>query len=204
MFAVGSTVETAILAPDIILSFFKDLKPPTPTEGINFLAAAIFVRVVTAFCVLFNVLEFLFYVIIFLETYRHHKRHVSLCLSNKPKLANMRKKQNTISAVAQFISWVVEMLIFGLLQYILLANKQNFLAWIFFAVLMPSINYLIFPLVQAISSKDLRDHVFNLECCTESCYCAKCITTDTEQDDQGAAPGAIQLQVMQNGHALHV
>ena len=207
IFAVGSTIETASLAPEIILSFFKDLEGPTPTVVTTFLSAAIFIRVVTAFCILFNTLEFLCYGTIFLEMHRHHKRHTNLCLSNKPKLANMKKKQNTITAVGQFVSWVVEMVIFGLLQYILVSAKENIYhqtMWIFYSVLMPSINYLTFPLVQAIASKDLREHVFNVECCTQSCFCTSCITRGSGQNVQGAAPGNIQLQVMQNGHALQV
>ena len=205
MFAICTTIETAALAPEIILSFFKDLAAPTPTVGISFLSSAVMVRVVTAFCILFNVLEFLCYVIIFHEMYQHHQRHITLCFLNKPKLANMKKRKNTITACGHFVSWVVEMIIFGLLQYILLANKQNLLAWIFFTVLMPSINYLIFPSVQVIASKELREHLFNLECCAESCLCDICRSCDnTEQNDQGVGPGDVELQVTQNGHALHV
>ena len=206
VFALGSTFETASLAPGIIMSFFKDLTPiglKDPTARSNFLSAAIFVRIVTIFCIFFNVLELLLYIIIFLEMYRHHKNHVRLCLANKPKLAKMKKRRNAVSAVGNFVSWAVEMLIFGLLQYILLANQLHFLGWIIFTVLMPSINFLIFPLVQILSSKDLRDHVFNVEFYTECC-CSCTNSSDAEQQGQGAGPENIELQVMNNGHAVQV
>ena len=188
MFGVGFTVETVILAPEIILAFFKDLKPTPPATRIIWQQAAISVKVASACCLIFNVLEFFCYVIIFFEMYKHHKRHVRLCLSNKPKLANLKKRQNTITAVGHFASWVVEILIFGLLQYILTANQETlpFFTWIFLRVYMPSINYLVFPTVQSLASKDLRAHVFNLEFCSESCVCAKCMS----KDDGGNVPAA--------------
>ena len=118
LFGIGHSVETAIRAPEVF--FFRDLKPP---PGGGHLSSAVFTRVAFTTCLVFNVLEFLFYVIIFSDMYRHHKQHVRLCLSNKPKLASTRKRQNTITTVGHFASWVVEVLIFGVIQGL---NSKHF------------------------------------------------------------------------------
>ena len=207
MFAVGFTAEAATLAPEIILTFLKELRPTQPTVRIRFLSAAICIKVASGTCLIFNVLELFCYVIIFFEMYKHHKRHVRLCLSNKPKIANLQRRQNTITAVGHFASWVVEFLILGMFQNFLSANHGSvpFFCWIFLRFFMPSINYLVFPTVQSIASKDLRAHVFNLECCSsEGCFCVNCIAMYGEQNVPAAAQENIQLHALQNGHAQHL
>ena len=114
IFATGFIAESATLFPEMNLTFFMDLRPTLPQMLIKFLSSAIYCKVVTGICLLFNVLEFFCYVIIFFEMYKHHKRHTRLCLSDKPKLANLKRRQNTITAVGHFASWVVEFLILGL------------------------------------------------------------------------------------------
>ena len=115
--------------------------------------------------------------------YRHHKRHVRLCLTNKPKLAKLKKSRNTVTAVGHFTSWVAEILIFGLLQFTVSANQESlplefeFITWIILRVYRHSINYSIFPMVQCVTSKDLRAFVFNF---SESCSCVKCSTGQGE------------------------
>ena len=198
IFGVGHSVETAIKAPEVV--FFRDLRPP-PNGGS--LSSAIFTRIAFTSCLFFNVMEFIFYVIIFSDMYKHHKQHVRLCLSNKPKLANTKKRQNTITTVGHFASWVVEVLIFGVIQYVLALNKDTIplCYWIFLRVLIPSINYVVFPFVQAMTSQDLRNHVFSLEYCKEMCAHVNC-----KLKSNGGAAGAeeVELQVMQNGHIPHV
>ena len=54
----------------------------------------------------------------------HHKRHVPLCLSNEPSIARQKKRQNIIMTARNFASWLVEMLFFGVIQYLLLGNKE--------------------------------------------------------------------------------
>ena len=211
IFAVWFTVETTIIAPEILLTFFKFLCQNPPSVRIRYLSATICAKVAGGTFLLLNVMEFFCYVVIFLEIHRHHKRHVRLCLSNKPKLAKLKSRQNTITAVGHFTSWAVEILLFGLLQNILTANQESILlhlwSWIIICVFMPSINYFVFPTVQLIASKDLRSHALNLECCIDCCLCLECINIEEEQNFQGVAQGNIQqfqLQVLQNGHAHHM
>lgn len=161
--AVGLTVETALFAPDVILNTFRNHKP-VPNEN---LSKSIFFRLSTSSCLIFNLVELICYVIIFVQMFKQHKVHVKLCLSNKPKLARKKRQRNTISAVGHFTSWAIEILIFGFLQFIIVKFKKSssfsqWAGWLlgFFAF---SINYVIFPCVQALTSEDLRDHVFNID-----------------------------------------
>ena len=43
-------------------------------------------------------------------------RHVSLCLSNHPKAARKKKRRNVITATGHFTSWLIEILIFGVIK----------------------------------------------------------------------------------------
>ena len=181
--AISCTTESAMLAPEMILTVFKDLKPNPPSVRIRYLSSAICLKIASLTFLLFNVLELFCYMIIFFEMYRHHKRHVRLCLSNKPKVAKLKRSQNTVTAVGHFTSWVAEVLIFGLLQFIVSANQESlplefeFITWIILRVFRHSINYSVFPMVQCVTSKDLRAFVFNF---SESCSCAKCSTGEGE------------------------
>ena len=137
--------------------------------------------------------------------YKHHKRHTRLCLSNKPKLANQKKRQNSITTVGHFTSWVVEIFIFGVIGHLIKANKVTFPSgeWLFLCVFMPSINYFVFPAVQAITSQELRNHVFSVQCSKKSCLCLNCnIKLSVQNDDGAAGVGEIELNVIQNGNAL--
>ena len=184
--AISCTTESAMLAPEMILTVFKDLKPNPPSVRIRYLSGAVCLKIASLAFLLFNVLEFFCYMIIFFEMYRHHKRHVRLCLTNKPKLAKLKKSRNTVTAVGHFTSWVAEILIFGLLQFIISANQESlplefeFITWIILRVYRHSINYSVFPMVQCITSKDLRAFVFNFDHFSESCSFVKCSTGQGE------------------------
>ena len=197
---IGSAIELAKTAPEIVLSYFVDLRPPLLTK-IKGVSAAIFSKVATTACLALNVVEFLCYVILFIEMYKHTKRHVKLCLLNKPKLAKNKKRQNTISTVGHFVSWVTELIVFSGLAYTTNRNKDNvnntFYGWLFFQVFLPSINYIVFPSVQVIASKELRAHVFNMEYFEEVCLCANCMSPNNVE---AAAPQEFELQVIPNGH----
>lgn len=101
-----------------------------------------------------------------------------------------------------FASWVVEMFIFGLIQSVLVGSKElmPLAKWMFF-VLLPSTNYLVFPIVQALSSPDLRAHIFSLEFCKPSCLCPRCKPGNGA--DMHEVPEEIELQVVQNGHVAN-
>ena len=179
-----------------MLNFFKDLQPSADAAAnIRFKEEALFTRSVTITCIIFNLIELFCYVIIFVEMYNHHKRQVNLCFANKPKIANKKKRQNTITTVGHFASWAVEMLIFGAIGNVLAANQDNIpcFNWILLVVSLPSINYVIFPSVQAFASPDLREHIFDFEWCREISLCDS--NDEVEQGQQ------IELQAIQNGNA---
>ena len=139
--------------------------------------------------------------------HKHHKRHTRLCLSNKPKLANQKKRQNSITTVGHFTSWVVEILIFGVFGHLIKTGKVTFPSgeWLFICVFLPSINYFVFPAVQAITSQDLRNHVFSVQCCKESCLRLSCnVKLCVRKGDTFAGVEDIELNVIQNGIALHM
>ena len=202
MLAIGITVEMALVAPEIILNTFRNHKP-VPNE---YLSTSISCRIGTLCCLIFNVIELICYVIIFVEMYKQHKRHVKLCLSNKPKLAQKKKRRNTVTAVGHFTSWAVEMFLFGFLQYIIVAHRttNTFAAWACFLLGLfgPSINYVIFPSVQAMTSEDLRRHVFSVDRCKEIFGVVNCKFKSDESDADGQGQD-IELAVIGNGTNGH-
>ena len=180
----------------MLLSFFKNLKLPPRTEETHFKAQSHVTKSLIATMVVINMIEFIFYAIIFIEMYIHHKRHVNLCLENKPKIANKLKRKNTITTIGHFTSWAAELLIFGGLAKFISANEDKFpcLNWIFIMVSMQSINYVIFPSLQAFASPDLREHIMNFEWCGETSLCG----SDNHQVEQGEE---IELHTIPNGNA---
>ena len=71
----------------------------------NFLRKCV-IKAAIGICLALNVLEFLCFALIFAEMRVHHKRHVALCLANKPGAARRKKRRNVITAAGHFISWV--------------------------------------------------------------------------------------------------
>ena len=150
-------------------------------------------------CIIFNVMEFICHVILFVEMRKQHKRHVKLCLQNKPKLAKLKKRRNTISAIGHFTSWLAEMLISGVLQYIIVGSGKaaefgQFYLWLF----LPSINFVIFPAVQALTSDDLRGHVFGLDFLPELCSNIHCKFKMGSNDVESEDAHDIELQALGN------
>ena len=47
-------------------------------------------------CLVLNLLELVCYVFIIWELHRHHKKHVALCLSNRPERASKKASNLTI------------------------------------------------------------------------------------------------------------
>ena len=92
------------------------------------------------------------------------------------------------------------MFFFGVIPNILLRNKECVgpLAHSIFLLLLPGVNYAVFPLVQAITSQELREHIFSLEFSKPSCLCRCKPQTDGTEIAQ-----AMELQVMVvNGHVI--
>ena len=137
-----------------------------------------FDKIVIIICLVFNVVELICFSVIFNEMYKHHKRHVAMCLKNRPNVARRKKKRNVITAVGHFVSWIVEVIIFGIVGYVISAHKEKLglTHWIIM-VMVPSVNYSIFPLVQTLTSQDLRNHVFF----SMKCACCKSVEHATEE-----------------------
>jgi len=208
LFAVGSNIEITIIDPEIIIIFFKEARFVDSKVITNFFSKEIFNNFIGTSCLLFNVAEFICFIVIFVEMCKQHKSHVKLCLLNKPKLAKMKKRRNTISAVGHFVSWSVEVLMFAFGMYIREASKEtsNLNVWnlFYFRLLVPSINYVVFPTVQALTSKDLRNHVFNFACCKEACVQVyyKFKKDRNDKEDGGVAKG-IELNTLESAKASH-
>lgn len=201
IFSVGHTIEMAIVAPDILLNFFRDLRPPLSYQRVSYVSKAIFNRVVIITCLVFNLVEFICFAVLLFEIHKHHKRHVELCLSNKPDLAKKQGRQNAVTTVGHFTSWLVEIIIFGVIQYAygITEEGEPFYTWIFCRVLLPSIDYVVFSSVQVMSSQQLRTNVFNLDCFKESCNSVKC-----KPEDDIEAAEEIELNDLPNGNVHHM
>ena len=83
---------------------------------------------------------------------------------------------------------------FGLTEAVLVAHGDSLgLAHWVFLQLLPSINYAIFPLVQTLSSQELRAYIFG---CKSACC-------DAGRKRGTNVPEVLQLQVLPNGNAPH-
>ena len=98
-----------------------------------------------------------------------------------------------------FISWLVEMLFFGVIQSLIMGNQEFFghLTLWTFLLFIPTVNYALFPLVQVLTSHDLREHIFSLEsrCNKPSDYLCLMFKRKEVADEA-------QLQVVENGHCI--
>ena len=72
-------------------------------------------------------------------------------------------------------------------------------SWVFMMVL-PSINYVIFPLAQTLASPDLRSHVFGPLPSQSACSAAARVV-NAEEGEEG---GIEMQQVVPNGNAGHI
>ena len=195
------TVEKAIMCPDILLAFFRDLSPAPTSVRKCYVSASKKVHWKVEFktCLISNLVEFICFVIIICEMYKHHKKHVKLCLSDKPEKASKKKRRNAITALGHLVSWLTEIFIFVGMQHTYWLLAQTFdltlFHWTFFKVFPPSIDYVVFSGVHAASSKDLRAHVFDLDYLI--CVSVRC---KPKKEDEVAEE--IELQDMPNGSVI--
>ena len=156
MLALGQIIEVfAFGTPSTLVfySFYTDFS----LELKEF--KAVFDHIITAGSLISNLLEFLFLLVIIRELAKLSR---GARLSNR-NTAKKRVQKNVITGVGHFISWLTEMVIFIIIQVIVMASKDSMgqIHWDwFFLMLWPSINYVIFPTVQVLTSKELREHVF--------------------------------------------
>ena len=169
-------------------------------SGIDaYMKEATFFRICATIGFIFNLLEFICHVILFVEVRKQHKIHVQLCLQNKTKLAKLKKRRNTISAVGHFTSWFAEILIFGLVHYIIRASgKAAELGEFYLRLFVPSINFVIFPAIQALTSNDLKRHVFSLNFLRELCFNIDCNFKTGSKNVEGGDAHDIELQALGN------
>ena len=122
---------------------------------------SIFDLILTTFALSSNLLEFLFFLVIIQELSKLNKGASSLFSSSRRNVARKRSRKNIITGVGHFVAWLVEMFIFMLVQSIVIANKDSLglINWLFF-MLLPSMNYVIFPTVQILTSDEMRQNVF--------------------------------------------
>ena len=124
---------------------------------------AIFDHIITTCSLISNLLELSFLIVIIIELAKLSRGAASLFSSTNRNVARKRVHKNVITGVGHFISWLTEILIFIMIQVIVMASKelkgQIHWDWLFL-MLWPSINYVIFPIVQILTSKELREHVF--------------------------------------------
>ena len=98
------------------------------------------------------------------QLFPNRRRQVRLGLSNAPGRARRKRRRNAIISIGHFISWLAEVSIFGLIGVAMVAiggGEKLSPGHSIFIVLIPSINYVLIPLVQTVSSPDLRANV----CC---------------------------------------
>ena len=102
--------------------------------------------------------EFLFFLIIISELVRHNR---SAATSSGRDVGRKRAHKNVVTGAGHFISWLIEFLLFFICHSIVTAQKDSLGSthWIYF-MLWPSINYVVFPTVQTLTSDNLRLHTF--------------------------------------------
>ena len=197
----GGSIESFASDPQFMICFTLGYKL-FPSKFDAYKEDAIFFKIFAIGCIIFNVMEFICHFILFLEMRKQHKRHVQLCLQNKPKLAKLKKRRNTISAIGHFTSWFAELLIFGLIHYVATASsKDTMLGEFYLRLFMPSINFVVFPAVQALTSHDLRGHVFCLDFLGEICCNIYCKFKPESNNVEGGDAHDIELQSLGNNNA---
>ena len=176
--------------------YFKTLKPSV--EGYSF-----FDNVISRACGISNLVELIFFLVIIRELLKHQNR-----ISNfiAPSAATRGGRRNAITAMGHFISWLLECLVFGVCQSLVQSlNTSNTTLgnydWVF-VMLIPSINYFVFPTAQVFTSPELRSNTFSTECF--NCYACTCADGDLEGEGPLPTPGAIQMQHVVNGGILHI
>ena len=123
------------------------------------------------------------------------------------KRQKMKNRRNAVTTLGHFTSWGVEVIIFGFAQYFLVTSREtsSFNIWtlIYFQLFVPCINYVIFPTVQVLTSKDLRDHVFNLAWFKDIFLRIPCQLKINENNGGSEISQGIELKLLENGNAAN-
>ena len=208
LFAVANYVDTFKMAPGIIEWIFNESKFVEVEKFMTDYLSKSYVQFIISYsCLVINVAELICFTILLVELYKRHSRQKELCLQKEVKLARLKNKRNAVTTLGHFTSWSVEIIIFGFAHYFLEISKEitTFNIWIiiYFALLVPCINYVIFPTVQALTSKDLRDHVFNLAWIKDIFLCIPCQQKINENNGGSEISQGIELQLLENGNTAN-
>ena len=181
LITIGHVTERVLLDP-LALPAYKVLNIAKLAKTMPHKDRGSFDKVVIILCVLLNVVEFICFTIILYELKKQRRNQAALCLSKAPKRARRRKRRNAITSVGHFISWLVEAIIFGLIGVALMEYGSGdclSLTHLIVILLIPSINYVLIPLVQITTSNDLRANVFHYGWCKkEERMCLKWKTNE--------------------------
>ena len=197
----GGSIESFVSDPQFMICFTLGYKL-SASKFDAYKQDTIFLKISAVTFSIFNIVEFICHLILFIQTRIQHKKHVQLCLQNKPKLAKLKKQKNTISSIGHFTSWLAEMLIFGSLHYIIRASGKTAESGEFYLrLLIPSINFVVFPAVQALTSHELRGHVFSLDFLREICFNIHCKFKSESNNVEVGDVQDIELQSLGNNNA---
>ena len=122
---------------------------------------SIFDHICALISIFANIAEFFFFIIIISQLVRQTKGASSLLISSRRNVGRKRMHKNVVTGVGHFISWLIEFLLFVICHSIVTAQKDSlgFAHWMYF-MLWPSVNYVVFPTVQTLTSDNLRGHAF--------------------------------------------
>ena len=84
-------------------------------------------------------------------------------------------------------------------------DTTNFNIWIliYFQLLVPCINYVIFPTVQALTSEDLRDNAFNIAWFKDIFLCISDHLNENGNNVGGEISQGIELHLLENGNTAN-
>lgn len=193
---LGNVIEHNVYLPAshshlLSQSFFKSMTWETQT-------APGYTQYITAITVvIFNWIEFIFFVIIIGELFENQQTLNAICISTStnPAMARRRVRKNSITASGHFICWLIEITILFGVQVVVARqredqNSMSLASWVF-ATLLPSINYCILPMSQISTSPELRSHMFS----SISCECMVCSCGDEAAEEE------IVLNIIYNPNA---
>ena len=192
---VCMVVEKTVYLPasqPVTKSFYKSLSWETQR------AIPGYVQYITSITVvIFNLVEFIFHVIIIWELLRHQKTLQSMCNSStiNPTMARRRVRKNSITALGHFISWAIEIILLLFVQILVARqrveqNSMSLASWMLMN-LIPSINYCILPMAQVSTSPVLRSHMLSSISC--ECVVSSCCDEATSEVEEG-----IELAIIHN------
>ena len=155
-------------------------------------------KVISISSIISNLLELLFFIIIIYELLKHQSMHSLLFQSVNPNVPMIMARKNTVTSIGHFISWLIECVVFGTCHWILNSRQGTpGPASHFFLIILPSINYAVFPTAQVFTSPELRNHVFSPPYLpTSSCECFACASSEEDPQEDAAA---LQMVILQNG-----